>query len=108
MSLEKDKEVTDELHILVTKLAETILNEFDLHGVVIKLHLGQHAVSIGLTSRQRAHRKLDDIVLGEVNAMCRYVEEKHNATEIEGETHLPQPDGTHIVVRSGEGKTGQS
>jgi hypothetical protein len=103
-----DEETLSHLQSLAERLSETILHEFELGAVVLKLHLGTHAVVCCVTSKERGNEQLDSIVLGEVAAMSKYAEENHNGREISGETHLLQPDGTFIVARSGEGKTGQT
>ena len=95
------------LAALANKLASTILDELQLDGVIVKIHLGEDAASCGVTSRERAPRVLDDIVYGEVEAMGRYAREVYNAREMGGVHELPQPDGSTIRIETGERKDGQ-
>lgn len=91
---------------MADKLATTLLKEFELDGVVLKLHVGNEAAAVGVTAKERAMPKLDEIVCGEVDAMARYAIETHGARTTADEIHLPNGDGSHVVVDMLRGKEG--
>jgi hypothetical protein len=93
---------------LVSRIATTLMKEFGFDGVLLKIHVGAQAAMCGITAKEKPSPALDDIVLGECNAVSEYAARAHGAREIQGSIHLPQKDGTHLVAYTGEGKTGES
>lgn len=100
------EEAANALADLANRLATTLLEEFQLDGVILKLHVGQLAVCVGTTSRARAPAMLDAIITGQVDAISDYSVEKHGAHELRSEMHLPQSDGAVVVVNTSKDKKG--
>lgn len=90
----------DALAALANALATSMLEEFKLDGIILKVHVGDEAASVALTSK-RAPRLLDDIVLGQLEAMSKYAREAHGARETSGMTELTREDGSSDIARSG-------